>query len=245
MKIYDQIVEKRAKGLKQLAVLIDPDQRGATHFENIARIAQEAAIDYFFIGGSLLSKDSLNLCLETLRQFTSIPRIIFPGSTLQINSKAEALLFLSLISGRNAEMLIGKHVEAAPYLLRSGLEIIPTGYVLVNGGKVTTVQYMSNTLPIPADKPQIAVCTALAGEMLGMKLIFLEAGSGAEQAVPPKLIAQVRENIHIPLIVGGGIRTPGQAEEALRAGADLIVVGNAAEKNPSIIYDIAAIVKSM
>ncbi|MDO9511435.1 MAG: geranylgeranylglyceryl/heptaprenylglyceryl phosphate synthase [Bacteroidales bacterium] len=239
MNIYQRILQKKDEGKKQLSILIDPDKSDKQHFKNIARLSMEAKIDYFFIGGSLLSNDALSLCLDVLSSETDIPKVIFPGSTLQMNAQADALLFLSLISGRNPEMLIGRHVEAAPYLRNSGLEIIPTGYILISGGRVTTVQYMSNTLPIPADKPQIAVCTAMAGEMLGLKLIFLEAGSGADSPVPANLIEQVRQNIELPIIVGGGIKNSLLAEMALKAGADLIVVGNAAEKNPNLIAEIA------
>jgi len=158
---------------------------------------------------------------------------------MQLSWQADAILFLSLISGRNAEMLIGRHVIAAPYLKLSPLEVISCGYMLVESGKSTAVQYMSNTMPIPSDKMDIAICTALAGEMLGLKLIYLEAGSGAQQCIPIPMIAQVKQNISIPLIAGGGIRTPEHAQQAATAGSDIIVIGTAFEKNPGLISEMA------
>jgi putative glycerol-1-phosphate prenyltransferase len=164
---------------------------------------------------------------------------------MQVNGKADAILLLSLISGRNPELLIGKHVVAAPYIRASGLEVIPTGYMLVESGNSTTALYMSNTSPIPREKDDIAVCTAMAGEMLGMKIIYMDAGSGAEYAVPNKMIRRVKESIRIPLIVGGGISNPEIANERSKAGADLIVVGTAIEKEVELIKEISAAVKSV
>jgi putative glycerol-1-phosphate prenyltransferase len=207
-------------------------------------MAGEAKVDFLFVGGSLLTHDRLDSCLKVLSANTGIPKIIFPGSTLQINSKADAILFLSLISGRNAEMLIGKHVVAAPYLKNSGLEILSTGYMLIESGNSTTALYMSNTLPIPSNKDDIAVCTAMAGEMLGLRLLYLDAGSGAQNPVPVSMISRVKENVTIPVIVGGGLRTPALAYESLKAGADLIVVGNAIEKDKDLIFRIAEKVHS-
>ncbi|HQP15927.1 MAG TPA: geranylgeranylglyceryl/heptaprenylglyceryl phosphate synthase, partial [Bacteroidales bacterium] len=170
MKVYDQIMQKVAGGQKQLSILIDPDNMPQAQVKNIAEAAADAGIDYFFIGGSLITNDNLDKSIETLKRFSSIPVVIFPGNTMQINSRADALLFLSLISGRNAEMLIGKHVIAAPYIRNAKLEVISTGYMLIESGKPTSVAYMSNSLPIPRDKDDIAVCTAMAGEMLGLKM---------------------------------------------------------------------------
>jgi len=157
---------------------------------------------------------------------------------MQVNGKADALLFLSLISGRNPELLIGKHVESVPYILDSGLEPISTAYMLIDGGNITTAQYISNTLPIPSDKPDIAALTAKAGEMLGMKLTYMDAGSGAKNSISPKMIKAVRQMIDSPLIVGGGIRTAQEAQEKLEAGADMIVIGNVLEKKPELLEDI-------
>jgi putative glycerol-1-phosphate prenyltransferase len=197
--------------------------------------AIEAGVDYFFVGGSLTDGHQLESLLEQLRAHCSIPLVLFPGSNLQLSHQADALLFLSLISGRNPELLIGQHVLSAPYLSKSPLEIISTGYILVDGGVRSSVQYMSNTQPIPADKNNIAVSTALAGALLGLKLIYLEAGSGALSPVPETMISAVSHVVPVPLLVGGGIRTPEQAAAAFRAGADLIVVGNALERDPALI----------
>jgi putative glycerol-1-phosphate prenyltransferase len=240
MNIYTHILSEIENGHKQLAVLVDPDKVSGVEVGRMAEISQKCGVDYFFIGGSLLTNDNLECCIENLRKHSSIPVVLFPGNTLQINSKADAILFLSLISGRNPEMLIGKHVVAAPYLRASKLEVIPTGYMLIESGKPTTALYMSNSTPIPSDKDDIAVCTALAGEMLGLKLIYADAGSGAERTVTPSMIRNLKKNISIPLIIGGGIRTAAKAKEIYEAGADIIVIGNAVEKNSSLISDIRA-----
>ena len=239
MAIYQHILSQSEAGKKQLAVLIDPDKLQNQDVEKIAVNAEESGVDCFFVGGSLLVNNELDQCIKTLKANSKIPVILFPGNTMQMSWKADAILFLSLISGRNAEMLIGRHVIAAPHLKMSPLEVISCGYMLIESGKSTAVQYMSNTVPIPYDKMDIAICTAMAGEMLGLKLIYLEAGSGAQQSVPVQMIEQVKQNIRIPLIVGGGIRTPEKANEAATAGADIIVVGTAFEKKPGLIAEIA------
>lgn len=226
------------QGKKQLAILIDPDKSDNKTLEEIAGRAAEGGVDYFFVGGSLLINNRMDECIKILKQAGKIPVILFPGNTLQMSNKADAILFLSLISGRNAEMLIGRHVIAAPYLKLSNLEVIPTGYMLIESGRPTAVSYMSNSDPIPSDKNDIAICTAMAGEMLGLKLIFMDAGSGALNAVSESMISQVKQSISIPLVIGGGIRTPEKAAANARAGADLIVIGNATEKNPSLISEI-------
>jgi phosphoglycerol geranylgeranyltransferase len=238
--IYSTILEKRRDGRRQLAVLIDPDK--FTPGSNIIDIAREAGVDYFFTGGSLLTNGSLEHCIDELKKNSSIPVVLFPGNAMQISKKADAILLLSLISGRNADMLIGKHVVAAPLLKASALEVISTGYMLVESGKQTTVSYISNTTPIPADKDDVAICTAMAGEMLGLKMIYLEAGSGALNPVSASMIKAVKQNLQVPLIVGGGIDSREKAESACRAGADIIVIGTAAEKNAGIIKEIAGAV---
>lgn len=239
MDIYSSIQEKCRENKKQLAVLVDPDKLGVPEIGRLADIASKAKADYFFVGGSLLINNQLDQSVKTLKENSHIPVILFPGNTMQLSWKADAILFLSLISGRNAEMLIGRHVISAPYIRISPLEVISCGYILVESGKQTAVQYMSNTSPVPADKNDIAICTAMAGEMLGLKMIYLEAGSGASHAVPPEMIRQVKESLSIPLIVGGGIRTPEQAGLACRNGADLIVIGTAFEKDPNLIIPMA------
>ena len=239
MKIYQNIIDKSAKGQKQLSILIDPDKSTPKQVEEIAAFSNDAGIDSFFIGGSLITNNHMDACITALKKSTSIPVVIFPGSTMQINPNADAILFLSLISGRNAEMLIGKHVIAAPYIRSTSLEVIPTGYMLVGSGRPTAVSYMSNSLPIPYDKDDIALCTAMAGEMLGLKMIYLDAGSGAEHHVSLTMIEKVKKNISVPLIIGGGITSAEKASDIYHAGADMIVVGNAVEKNQSLICSLA------
>jgi phosphoglycerol geranylgeranyltransferase len=230
----------RNQGRKALAVLLDPDKENIRGLPSRIRQLADADPDFFFVGGSLITGNNFHLLIEAIRKTCSIPVLIFPGSGLHIFSDADGILLLSLISGRNAELLIGQHVVAAPFLKQSGLQILPTGYMLVDGGKPTTVSYMSNTQPIPADKPEIALCTAMAGEMLGLQLLYLDAGSGAQQAVPVEMIEAVRKGSTLPLLVGGGIRSAEQAKMAWRAGADCIVVGNALEKQPDLIGELGA-----
>jgi len=244
MNIYENIAGKKAKGKKQFAILIDPDKLKPGNLEKLVTIAEKVKTDYFFIGGSLITDNKLDECLNIINRQNKIPAVLFPGSVLQVSSQAKAILLLSVISGRNAEMLIGKHVIAAPLLKSSKLEIIPTGYMLIESGKATSVSYMSNTTPIPSDKNDIAVCTAMAGEMLGLKLIYMDAGSGAKYAITEEMIAAVSKSVSIPLITGGGIRTPEKALKNCKAGADLIVVGNAIEKEHSLISEIAMAVHS-
>lgn len=227
------------QGQKTLAVLIDPDDTDQERCRQLATHAYEAGAHFFFVGGSLIVSDRLHRVIEWIRTVTTeVPIVLFPGSNLHIDSGADAILLLSLISGRNPEYLIGQHVLAAPILKRSGLEVISTGYMLIDSGAPTTVTYISNTTPIPQNKSDIAACTAMAGEMLGMRLIYMDAGSGAYSPIPPAMIRQVRKAIDAPLIIGGGIRTPAQAQQAWNAGADVVVVGNAFEKNPRLVYEM-------
>lgn len=229
---------------KLFAVLIDPDKYDRQGLEMLVLAARDNKVDLILVGGSLLAFDHLDETLQTIKANSEIPLVLFPGSILQINDKADAVLLLSLISGRNADLLIGKHVIAAPYLKKSRLEILSTGYMLVESGPMTTAQYISNTLPIPRSKDDIAVCTAMAGEMLGLRLIYMDAGSGAEMPIPASMIRKVKDSISIPLIVGGGIRSAEQALASCSAGADMIVVGNAIEKDPSCLKEIAHAVHS-
>jgi putative glycerol-1-phosphate prenyltransferase len=238
--IYPALLAAKQRGEKQIAVLLDPDKIRLQHIEKALELAVECGVDNFFIGGSLVVNSMLDPLLTELKERCNIPLLLFPGSSFQLSYRADGILLLSLISGRNPELLIGQHVLAAPYLKMSPLEIISTGYMLVEGGVQTSVQYMSNTNPIPAGKDDIAVCTALAGEMLGLKMIYLEAGSGASNPVSESMIEAVSGAITVPLIVGGGIRTPEKAAANFRAGADLIVVGNAIESDPGLIRELAA-----
>jgi len=238
--IYSDIKKKKEKNIKQLAVLIDPDMHTAESLQELIEIAKSTKVSFFLVGGSLVFK-SVDNVVEQLKKQSNIPVVLFPGSLLQISGKADGILLLSLISGRNPEYLIGNHVIAAPVLKQSRLEIISTGYILVENSKITSVEYMSNTKPIPANKPDIAVATAIAGEMLGLKAIYLEAGSGASHAVNATMISEIKKNISLPLIVGGGITSKKQAQDVINAGADIIVIGTAAEKDPAFLQDIATI----
>jgi phosphoglycerol geranylgeranyltransferase len=242
--IYQQFVGAKKSGHKKFAVLIDPDKVRLAKWQKVLDHAVEAGVDYFFIGGSLVVNDMLDYVLKSMKEKCNIPMILFPGNSFQLSYKADAILFLSLISGRNADLLIGKHVITAPFLKVSPLEIISTGYMLVDGGVLTSVQYMSNTNPIPNTKDDIALCTALAGEMLGLKMIYMDAGSGAKVPVPSSMIEAVSGAVSIPLIVGGGIKTPEKAMETAKAGADIIVVGNAIEKDPSLVAEMADAIHS-
>ncbi len=242
--IYTQLQQARTQGKKSFAVLVDPDKTELQQMDTLLALGEQAKIDYWFVGGSLVISSQLDELVRHIKKNTSIPVVLFPGSPSQVTRQADALLYLSLISGRNPELLIGQHVLSAPFVKQSGLEILSTGYIVVDGGAPTTVSYISNAAPIPADKEDIALCTALAGEMLGMKLIYMDAGSGARQPITTSMIKRVADQISIPLIVGGGIKTPEKAQENCKAGADLIVVGNAIEKEVSLISEISAAIKN-
>ncbi|MEA2042922.1 MAG: geranylgeranylglyceryl/heptaprenylglyceryl phosphate synthase [Bacteroidota bacterium] len=228
---------------KLLAVLIDPEKESIAQIKIRAKQIQEAGADFIFIGGSLTSDDT-DQKAAAIKEVSSLPLISFPGNILQITDHADALLLLSLISGRNPELLIGQHVTAAPLLKRKHFEIISVGYMLIDGGQSSSVQYISNTNPIPADKPDIAAATAYAGEMLGLKLIYLEAGSGAKQTVSSEVISAVKKNIRIPLITGGGIKTKETLKSVCSAGADVVVVGNLFETKPLLMKEFSQIVHS-
>ncbi len=202
---------------------------------------EKCAVDIYLVGGSLLTSSHMPDIIDLMKAKTEKPVVIFPGSQLHIHSNADGLLLLSLISGRNADLLIGKHVEAAPFLKKSGIEVLPTGYILVGDSNSTTVAYMSQTTPIPYSKSDIASCTAMAGEMLGLKVIYLDAGSGATSEVTPSMILEVKKSIEIPLIVGGGIDTVEKADVAWKAGADMIVIGTALEKNPAFVEEVVKV----
>ena len=243
--IYQSLAERKRLGKKSFAVLIDPDKVNDHNMEQLIALAVAAEVDYFLVGGSLVVSNYLDECLQLIRRECAIPTILFPGSPSQVSKYADALLYLSLISGRNPELLIGQHVISAPFVKKSGLEIMSTGYMVVDGGAPTTVSYISNASPLPADKNEIAVCTAMAGEMLGMKLIYMDAGSGAKRAINEGMIEKVAVAINVPLIIGGGIVEPEKAYRNCKAGADVIVVGNAIEKDASLIKEMAAAVHSL
>ncbi|HET9057726.1 MAG TPA: geranylgeranylglyceryl/heptaprenylglyceryl phosphate synthase [Chitinophagaceae bacterium] len=243
--IYNSLVDKKKSGRKSFAVLIDPDKVNAQKMDELVKLCVMAEVDYLLVGGSLVISSNLDECVKHIKRNCKIPVILFPGSTSQISPNADALLYLSLISGRNAELLIGQHVISAPFIKQSGLEIISTGYMVIDGGAPTTVSYISNATPIPYDKNEIAMCTAMAGEMLGMKIIYLDSGSGAKKAVNEQMIEAVSKNISIPLLVGGGITDPEKAYRNCKAGADVIVIGNAIEKETSLIKEMALAIHSV
>lgn len=223
------------------ALLIDPD-KGIDDIPNLAIKAQNCGVDIIMVGGSLV-RNSIDVAIQRVKNSCSLPVVLFPGSAFQFSSYADTILLLSLISGRNAEYLIGNHVIAAQAIKSSGMEVIPTGYMLIDSGKTTSVQYMSNTVPIPRAKSDIVVATALAGQQLGLKLIYLEAGSGASIPIPGSLVKTVCNNVDIPLAVGGGIKTPEQVSEICNAGASLIVVGNAIENDDSLLKEMVLAAK--
>jgi phosphoglycerol geranylgeranyltransferase len=244
-ELYLKLAERKKLGRKSFTVLIDPDKVDNAKIDQLVTLAMTAKVDYFFVGGSLVISNHLDECIQQIKASCDIPVILFPGSPSQVSRYADALLYLSLISGRNPELLIGQHVVSAPFVKKSGLEIMPTGYMVIDGGAPTTVSYISNASPIPSDKNEIAMCTAMAGEMLGMKLIYMDAGSGAKRPIPEEMIHKVATHIEAPLIVGGGIIEPEKAYRNCKAGADVIVVGNAIEKDTSLIKEMAAAVHSV
>ncbi|MDQ6813531.1 MAG: geranylgeranylglyceryl/heptaprenylglyceryl phosphate synthase [Bacteroidota bacterium] len=244
-KLYQHFVKNKQQGKKSLAVLIDPDKVDNKKIDQLVMLATKSNVDYFFVGGSLIISNNLDECIQQIKFGCNIPVVLFPGSPAQVSKYADALLYLSLVSGRNAELLIGQHVVSAPFVRKSGLEIMPTGYMVIDGGAPTTVSYISNATPIPSDKNEIALCTAMASEMLGMKLIYMDAGSGAKRPITESMIAMVAANIDAPLIVGGGISDPEKAYLNCKAGADVIVIGNAIEKDPDLIKEMATAIHSL
>ncbi len=221
-----------------LAILIDSDKSIEHQLDSLIKQKYFDEIDFIFVGGSLVTDGSMKSCLSNIKKKTDKPTIIFPGSPNQIDEQADAILLLSLISGRNPELLIGRHVESSFKLKMSGLEILPTGYILIDGGRTTTVSYISSTTPIPQDKPGIAAATALAGNQLGLGLTYLDCGSGANSQVSEEIIEAVKSQISGPLIVGGGIKNAQDLQRVWAAGAYIVVVGNKLEENPSLVGDL-------
>src|SRR5205085_9318296 len=235
MKIYKSLEERKKTGHKSFAVLIDPDKVDHSLLDELMDLSISANVDYFLVGGSLVISNHLDDVVKHIKDNCSIPVILFPGSPTQLSKYADALLYLSLISGRNPELLIGQHVVSAPTVKQSGLEILSTGYMVIDGGAPTTVSYISNASPIPHDKNEIAMCTAMAGDMLGMKLIYMDSGSGAKRPITESMIKIVADHIEVPLIIGGGIVHPEKAYLNCKAGADVIFVGTAIEKSASLL----------
>jgi len=228
---------------KGLALLLDPDKYSEYNLKGTIEQAEKNGVNFIFVGGSLIFK-GIEKLVQEIKSLTTLPVILFPGGVLQVCPSADTILLLSLISGRNPEYLIGNHVIMAPFIRRSGLEVIPTAYMIVDGGVRTAVEYVSNTVPLPPNKPDLAVATAVAGELLGMKLLYMDAGSGAKYPISSDIIKAVSNETNIPLIVGGGIRTSQQAFTAYDSGADLIVVGNALEKSVSFLEELGEVKRS-
>lgn len=237
--IYTSILNNTNKGVKMFGILIDPENQNVAELIKTIKVCNQSAVDYFFVGGSIVKQCDMEKVTRLIKENSTIPIIIFPGSSEQISKYADAILFLSLISGRNPEFLIGHHVIAAPIIKEIDLEVIPTGYLLVDCGTTTTAIYVSDTNPIPHNSSEIAANTALAGEFLGLKLTYIDGGSGAKKCISTPMISKVKKTLNGPLIIGGGIRTHQAAKEIYNAGADLIIIGNGAEQNRSLIPEIA------
>lgn len=234
---YSFFISEIALQKKLIAVLIDPDK---FNFEKdfLTWKLLDNACDIVLVGGSILISGSIDETIKKLKTITNKPVYLFPGNSIQVSSAADGIFLLSLISGRNPDFLIGQHVLSAPLLKKSNIEIIPTGYILIDGGKSTSVSYISNTTPIPNNKPEIAACTAMAGELLGLKQIYLEAGSGSLIPVNSEMIQKIKQNISTPLIVGGGLNSIDKINASFKAGADMVVVGSAIEDNLEFLKEL-------
>ncbi len=241
MKVYQRLLKVNREKKAGFLVLLDPDRLSPGKISDLAFRAEKSGADGILVGSSLLLSTHFDEAIKKIKEKVKLPVIIFPGNANQVSKYADAVLFLSLISGRNPNLLIGEQVKAAPVIKEFGLEPIPTGYMLIESGKMTSVQFMSDTLPLPPNKPDIACAHALAAEYMGMKFIFMDAGSGAEKSVPEFLIKEVKKFISVPLIIGGGIRDPEIAREKVKAGANFVVIGNALEEqgNDKILKDFA------
>lgn len=245
MNIKQQLQQLKKEGKKAFAVLIDPDDIQPEKIVELAKRCNAAQVDLVLFGGSLMLSDHMELCINAFKSVSAIPVILFPGSPAQVCKAADALLFLSLVSGRNAELLIGQQVVSAPIVKASGLEVLSTGYILVDGGVPTTVSYMSHSAPVPRNKPDIALCTAWAAELMGQSIIYMDAGSGAQYPISTEMIRKVSSNIEIPLIIGGGIKDVQGVRDAFEAGAQVVVVGNAIEKDFSLVEEMSAVAKAL
>lgn len=230
-KILSHIQQAKKNDQQLLAILIDPDKISLDDVQEKVRKIEKSAVDIVLVGGSLLFSDHLDALLLEIKKHANLPIVLFPGNVIQISPHADGILFLSLLSGRNPEYLIGNQVIAAPILKQTELEIIATSYLLIESGRETTASYISNTKPIPRDKPEIAMATALAGEMMGHQVVYLDGGSGAQKPVPAAVIEHVAKHSKNPIIVGGGVRTKDQLQTAYKAGATLVVIGTAFEEN--------------
>jgi putative glycerol-1-phosphate prenyltransferase len=235
--ILEQISQRKG----QVAILIDPDKtRNVEQLSELVKKASFAGVDYLFVGGSTVSTKDFKSCTKILKSLTQLPIVIFPGSSNQISKDADAILYLSLVSGRNPDYLITHHVQSALELFQLNIEVIPTGYILVDGGKQSAVAYVSQTNPIPREQVSIAVNTALAAQLQGKKLIFFDAGSGAKDLVPAEFITELRKYTTVPIIVGGGIRSTEELEYFTQAGANVCVIGTKIEENIDFLLDLKA-----
>ena len=243
MKIIEQIRNSKKRNKKIISVLIDPDKTTEDNLTSTIKLCNTNKIDLIFFGGSLINSSMSEHYLRLIKKNSKIPVVLFPGTNTKISNTADGFLLLSLISGRNPNFLIGKHVEQAFKLKNSSLEIISTGYILIGSEKNTAVSYISNSSPIPHEQHDIGAATAIAGELLGFQLIYLDAGSGSKNCVNENMILNVSKNIDCPLIVGGGLNTIEKIEIAFENGADIVVIGNAVEKNQKILNQIGKIKK--
>jgi len=238
--ITSMLHQFKSDGRKGLAVLLDPDNcDNRDQLARQAKLCEQGGVDLVLIGGSILTRGDADQVVKELKRLTDIPLVLFPGNPSQLSASADAVLFLSLLSGRNPEFLIGHHVTAAPILEGMDLEVIPTGYLLIDGGKSTAANYMSMSAPIPSDQPEIAAVTALAGAYLGLGCIYMDAGSGANYSISEDMVRAVRRKVDLPLIIGGGIRDAETASALCTAGADVIVIGTAFEQDPQVLTDIS------
>jgi len=242
--LHDDLRARSQQGRKSLAVLLDPDNLTQAGLLRLLKLSEQHPVDYFFVGGSLVLSAQQAALITLIKAHSSVPVLLFPSHSLHLDGPADGILLLSLISGRNPDFLIGQHVVAAPRLRASGLQLLPTGYMLVDSGRQTTASYVSGTTPLPHDKPSIAAATALAGEQLGLQLMYLDGGSGAQNPVSSAMIAAVRATVATPIIVGGGLNSADKLTAALAAGADVVVVGNKIEDEPGFLAEAVAAVRS-
>ncbi len=239
MSVYQKLLNVRDEKGAGFLVLLDPDRMSVPEIVGLARKSEQGGADGFLVGSSLLLSTRFDEAVKEIKEHVKVPVTIFPGNANQVSRYADAILFLSLLSGRNPHLLIGEQVKAAPAIKEFGLEPIPTGYLLIESGAPTSVQFMSDTQPIPRNKPDIAKAHALAAEYLGMKFVFLEAGSGADSPVPDSIVQEVRNFISIPIIVGGGVKDPDVARSKVKSGASFVVIGNFLEEDDSLIKEFA------
>lgn len=234
MSVFARLIETRAKRGGGFLLLLDPDRISQREYLRLAEAAQESGVDAILIGSSFVLRSNFPTAVQAIKEVTDLPVIIFPGSITQITEHADAILFTSLLSGRNATYLIDEQVKGAPIIKEAGIEPIPTGYLLIESGNLTSVQFISGSSPIPNNKSEIAAAHALAAEYLGMKLVYLEAGSGAKVPVPIEMVREVSSYISIPIIVGGGLKTPESVADRIEAGASFVVVGNHFESDRNL-----------